>query len=92
MSLTDIAGTFDCSRTCNRAPSPVMDMSQRHRKPSPPRAKHRFHPRVFLHRLQESLRMLAARFSELHCIEDEVQWSPLFEFRTPRRLRLSVRH
>ncbi|HKY93310.1 MAG TPA: cytochrome P450 [Nevskiaceae bacterium] len=40
--------------------------------------------------LQESVRMLVARFSELCCLEGEVTWSPLLEFRGPAQLHVSV--
>lgn len=42
--------------------------------------------------VQETIRMFASRFPGLHCIEEEVAWTPLFEFRRPERLRLRAIH
>lgn len=42
--------------------------------------------------LQETLRMFATRFPEMHSVEDTIEWMPLFDFHRPQRLRLRTDH
>lgn len=40
--------------------------------------------------MHEAIRMLVRRFPNLHCTDEAVRWTPLFEFRTPESLRVSA--
>lgn len=42
--------------------------------------------------VQETLRMFATRFPDMQCVEENVEWTTLFDFRRPQRLRIRTRH